>query len=66
MPEKDGERLIGEAFNKGLGATHTRILCNTDAVHGHYVPATDARESHLFVDINSETARMVPERDLAA
>jgi hypothetical protein len=52
--------MLRKLRTKGVGATYTVILCNEDAVHDQYAPTKEASEYHIFVDVGSGNARMVP------
>jgi hypothetical protein len=55
--------MLKKLRTQGIGATYTVILCNADAVHDEYVPAKEASEYHISVDVGSGDARMAPHLD---
>jgi hypothetical protein len=83
MAEKDGIRVVGEAFNvapsffqgkksamlnklrkKGIGAAHSLLLFNHDAMPEGYRPSLKAKEHHIFVHVGEGRADMVPNKPL--
>jgi hypothetical protein len=56
--------MLKKLRNKGIGAAHSLLLFNHDAMPPGYSPSLRAKEHHIFVHVGEGRADMIPDKTL--